>query len=451
MTRLSLALFLVLVASVAIVACQQEGPDDLEVSEGALSPALISCGGPSGVSCDDGEFCWRPDGKCGSDKWGRCRTLPKHCSTKRAPVCGCDGITYANRCHAAMGGADVVYAGKCKAPCSADGDCGAGEVCGLLAEGVQKGYCEPAPPPATCESPCDCYEADLGFDEPCYALCPTCDNYWTCEAGTCQQACGAMPVQQMQCQLDCFDDSQCADGYWCDSETICLCPPDAPQCLAPCYIEGHCEIAECKPVSCGPGQEAVDSDADGCADSCETPCESVCDCYDSGAEYSSWCELDCFSCDMHWSCDEGTCTEHCGPVPTEAQQCTVDCLSGEECEAGYECVIETECPACVDAVPACGAPCWAKGHCLPSDAPPEGQCEGDADCPTGESCTPPEACTGCEGCTCHGTCEATGCYGEQDCPAGFSCNAGEVCLPPPGCKPGLICPAVCYGWCEGAP
>jgi hypothetical protein len=41
-----------------------------------------------------------------------------------------------------------------------------------------------------------------------------------------------------------------------------------------------------------------------------------------------------------------------------------------------------------------------------------------------------------------------GCYGDQDCPPGTTCNAAEICLAPPGCKPGLPCPAVCYGWCE---
>ena len=41
-----------------------------------------------------------------------------------------------------------------------------------------------------CQSACDCYDADLEFEKPCAALCPTCDNFWMCEAGVCEAACG---------------------------------------------------------------------------------------------------------------------------------------------------------------------------------------------------------------------------------------------------------------------
>lgn len=98
-----------------------------------------------------------------------------------------------------------------------------------------------------------------------------------------------------------------------------------------------------------------------------------------------------YRCIGYWTCDDALCNYHCGtPEP--------------ECTTAADCVgLPSDCPAT-----------WA---CV------GGQCQ--ADCGT----------------------EPAGCYGDQDCPSGTYCNAADVCLPPPGCKPGMGCPAVCYGQC----
>lgn len=100
-----------------------------------------------------------------------------------------------------------------------------------------------------------------------------------------------------------------------------------------------------------------------------------------------------YKCIGYWTCDDALCNYHCGfPEP--------ECKVAEDC-AGMDAPVN----------------CPVKWDCV------EGTCQYEC------------------------TSEPTGCYGDQDCPAGTHCNAGEVCLPPPGCKPGMACPAVCYGQC----
>ena len=71
-------------------------------SEGACGGA--ECGGPLDVVCAPGQYCRHSvDNQCGSTgASGICVGLedPNECPRLDAPVCGCDGQTYPNRCRA---------------------------------------------------------------------------------------------------------------------------------------------------------------------------------------------------------------------------------------------------------------------------------------------------------------------------------------------------------------
>jgi hypothetical protein len=77
-----------------------------------------SCGGfrPAGApDCDSGLFCqFQAGALCGAaDAPGECVAIPEVCADIFAPVCGCDGQTYANACEAAGNLAGILDVGAC--------------------------------------------------------------------------------------------------------------------------------------------------------------------------------------------------------------------------------------------------------------------------------------------------------------------------------------------------
>lgn len=67
-----------------------------------------------GAECTSMQFCRTPVGVCEDAAAGFCAPLPLTCRDVRDPVCGCDGVTYANPCEAHQAGVTVSHGGACE-------------------------------------------------------------------------------------------------------------------------------------------------------------------------------------------------------------------------------------------------------------------------------------------------------------------------------------------------
>ena len=83
----------------------------IPIDSSETEPETICGTHDDGTTCPVGEYCHRPTGSC--DGAGVCREQPEICTMDYTPHCGCDGMTYGNRCKADSHGVSVSFVGEC--------------------------------------------------------------------------------------------------------------------------------------------------------------------------------------------------------------------------------------------------------------------------------------------------------------------------------------------------
>jgi hypothetical protein len=223
---------------------------------GKADDGTLTCGGVAGTVCPEGYMCAFDDGAClQPDALGTCvEKIPGviHCLENWAPVCGCDGQTYSNRCHAGAVGVSIASVGECQAgPGGQEGaSCGgiAGLACaeGLFCEYAEGSTCGADDSMGTCaikpDACRDYYEPVCGCDGETYGN--DCDASM---AGVSIKSQGVCPGQE-GAECGGFMGLLCNDGLFCQFQPeTCNIADNAGKCAA---IPGYCDASVSKPV-CG--------------------------------------------------------------------------------------------------------------------------------------------------------------------------------------------------------
>lgn len=80
----------------------------------SLPPGHEGCGGISNKTCSAGEFCEFLAGSCAiQGLTGVCTPVNAVCSSVAQPVCGCNGVTYANDCQRRRASVSAAHSGPC--------------------------------------------------------------------------------------------------------------------------------------------------------------------------------------------------------------------------------------------------------------------------------------------------------------------------------------------------
>ncbi len=355
--------------AVLVAGCAQEpgqaAPSNAEALgtvEGAALPAELAPGGKlpipiklckTNAQCGAKQFCWHRPGHC--DGFGICAPIPDACTMQYDPVCGCNGKTYSNACHAYMEGVSVAHAGECKpAKCFSNADC---------------------PDGTFCDRPC----SDVAAAGQCMPKPTACPRIWApvcgCDGKTypndCERRAAGVGLDHKGiCQKGCTSNADCKAGFYCkkkpgdcNGKGVCAQKPKVcieiyePVCGCDGKTYGNACVAaaagvdiahkgqcECPQILCKAPMVPVDTDGDGCDDACKLPCQDVCDCYAASPKPPIPCPL-CAPIDAapdnicggpHWECVNGLCQGACGPLPIDVKKC-FGCVDNTDCAANEFC------------------------------------------------------------------------------------------------------------------
>jgi hypothetical protein len=139
-------------ASPCNAALQGVNVESAGACEGGGSGSGDACGGIAGLLCPTDEHC--DTQACGADIMGACVAIwtgfgqpGLFCLPSGPQECGCDGVTYSNKCARILAGAAKDYDGACgESVCALGGEvaCGIGLYCaGPLGSCEGEGICEP--------------------------------------------------------------------------------------------------------------------------------------------------------------------------------------------------------------------------------------------------------------------------------------------------------------------
>lgn len=181
---------------------------DADGADATPADAAVACDG--GADCPPGSYC----GSASCDGPGMCAPRPEGCPDVEDPVCGCDGVTYANACEAASAGIRVAAEGACG--CGSNDDCAAGSYCAA----------------ASCGGPGECTVRP--------EFCPrNIDPVCGCDGVTYNNAClaaaaGARVASSGMCApASCEANGECSPEDYCDAATcggVGMCTPRPTRC-----------------------------------------------------------------------------------------------------------------------------------------------------------------------------------------------------------------------------
>jgi Kazal-type serine protease inhibitor domain len=303
--------------------------------------------------CADAEYCSKEPGDCEGE--GTCMDLPLACPEIWAPVCGCDGMTYANDCEANTTGTSVDHDGECffePDSCASSDECLSGQYCVKETEDcLGDGYCLDKPeacadfwaPVCGCDgntygNACFAAMAEVSVDYEGECAPPTCSDSDEC-------------IHGMYCSKDVGD---CASDGWCvEKPEACadvwdpVCGCDGATYANACYA-AMAEISvdydgECAPPSCADNDECLvdveycakepeDCDGDGsCRDRpliCPDVWDPICGCDERtyanlcfaamagvNVDYDGACYIEPPVCTLNAECTPGV--EYCAKEPED--------------------------------------------------------------------------------------------------------------------------------------